>query len=136
VSSPDLATWLLEQIAEDERLARAAARLNDDEPEDLHWDTVVGRLEDAGWEREEVHRLDKHVVNFDPARVLAECDAKRRIIAQHDVDDGDCRTCFDPNTTNDWPENMVQQCWPCPTLRLLAAVYSDRPGYREEWKLA
>lgn len=23
--------------------------------------------------------------------------------------------------------------WPCPTLRALASIYSDREGYREEW---
>lgn len=33
-----------------------------------------------------------------------------------------CRTC--------WGEDR----YPCTTLRLLAAPYSDHPNYREEWK--
>jgi hypothetical protein len=38
------------------------------------------------------------------------------------------------------PLSSMDECrdcvntWPCPTVRLLAAIFSDRPGYREEWR--
>jgi hypothetical protein len=32
----------------------------------------------------------------------------------------ECRDCVD--------------VWPCATVRLLAAIFSDRPGFREEWR--
>ena len=50
-----------------------------------------------------------HIARHDPARVLAECDAKRRIVERRNHLDG-------------------------PTLRALAAVYADHPDWREEWK--
>lgn len=69
-----------------------------------------------------------------PGRVLAECDAKRRIVEHHarvaDPEGDDladlCAVC-DANG----PE---AQGWPCDTLRLLALPYADHPEYREEWR--
>ena len=53
-----------------------------------------------------------HVARWDPARVLAECDAKRRII-----------------------EHCGEWVWPdCRVLHLLALPYADHPDYRAEWK--
>ncbi len=52
------------------------------------------------------------------ARVLAECAAKRALVAMHegcdDVSYGDASTC--------------------PEIRTLAAVYADHPDYRQEWR--
>lgn len=76
-----------------------------------------------------------HIIRHDPARVLREIDAKRRIIAQ----------CVY------WNERAAQEAvdppkYPQPgldlgllldamnpVLRLLALPYADRPGYRAEW---
>ena len=58
-----------------------------------------------------------HVARHDPARVLAECKAKRRIVERYAFlaeygDDGDAR-------------------W---VLPLLALPYADHPDFQEEWR--
>lgn len=65
-------------------------------------------------------------------RVLAECEAKRRVIAAHphQIDHRDevlgCATC---------PEGAVAPNWRyCLTLRALALPYADHPEYRQEWR--
>jgi len=61
-------------------------------------------------------------LSIDPAFVLAECAAKRRIVELHsDLDSGGyCRVDDDAA--------------PCPTLRALALPHVDHPDYRDEWK--
>lgn len=64
---------------------------------------------------------------WSPARVLAEVDAKRRILAEHPW-----------RHEPDWPSGrQCRQCateHPCTTLRLLALPYAGHPDYREEWR--
>ncbi|BFP50005.1 hypothetical protein KCMC57_63730 (plasmid) [Kitasatospora sp. CMC57] len=79
-----------------------------------------------------------HIAEHDPARVLAEVDAKRRIIDEHADDFGDCRVCADPATSSDdvdgnrdWSRTAKPS--PCQTLRLLALPYAGHPDYRPEW---
>jgi hypothetical protein len=55
-------------------------------------------------------------------RMLAECVAKRAIVALHDSEHH-CTT-FSAPEDND----------PCETLTALAAVYADHPDYRDEWR--
>ena len=68
-----------------------------------------------------------HIAAHDPARVLREIEAKRGIIAAHERrpmpkgDTADCAHCWGA-------------VWPCPTLRLLALPYADKPGYQESWR--
>lgn len=76
-----------------------------------------------------------HVIRHDPARVLREANALRQLLALHSPsefgtwvgDDDDqapaCGVCGDLTVR-----------FPCKTLRLLASVYDDRPGYQEEWR--
>ncbi|HEX5541969.1 MAG TPA: DUF6221 family protein [Micromonospora sp.] len=69
-----------------------------------------------------------HVVRWNPARVLREIDAKRRIIAEHrQAQPRWCVAC-------DVPGDYQGREFGCTTLRLLALPYSDRPGYRPEWR--
>lgn len=91
------------------------------------------------YERIRVMRDDSttaaHIARHDPARVLAECAAKRAIMGGHegrrDLYGGRdaylCEMCTEtgPNA----------QGWPCETLRALAAVYSDHPDYDKDWAL-
>jgi hypothetical protein len=71
-----------------------------------------------------------HVVRWNPARVLAEVEAKRRILDEHyPVDTGDRISCASCGEIHCCPEP-----WPCLTACLLALPYADRPGYRPEWK--
>ena len=63
----------------------------------------------------------RHIARWDPARVLAEVDAKRRILAwlaDAELSDG---------TTWSFDGDGL--------LRLLAQPYAGRDGWREEWRL-
>ncbi|MFZ3473109.1 DUF6221 family protein [Streptomyces sp. 4.24] len=79
----------------------------------------------------------QHIVRHDPARVLTEVDAKRRLLAVHQRD---TRYSFSGCITCDAGENSCGCMggsayeYPCETLRLLALPYADHPDYRQEWK--
>jgi hypothetical protein len=60
------------------------------------------------------------IADHDPARVLQEVEAKRLLIENHPHWDR-CTVC--PDSSDE-----------CPNMRLLALPYSDRPGFREEWR--
>jgi hypothetical protein len=119
--TPTLADWLLERIAEDEADAKTAAGSRPD----WEWtDIAVGTY----------YLHAAHVRRHDPARVLAECEAKRRIVEEHPqtasirhpVTDNKiyvCATCDSEAT-------------PCPTLRLLALPYADHPEFKPEWRVS
>ncbi len=75
----------------------------------------------------------EHQVRWAEARVLAECEAKRRIIEEHrprvvrpvvDIYDDECETCHGSEPGS----------YPCITLQILAAVYADYPDYDEAWR--
>lgn len=146
----DLAAWLLAQIEADEATARAAGEgewfadhreVYRSSPIQVLEIVTEGRSSDmpSGCESPEIAA---HIATHDPARVLAECEAKRRIVEMHAVvelkdwrslDGGyptctvshACETC---GTYSEYPE-----AWPCDTLRALALPYADREGYRQEW---
>jgi len=61
----------------------------------------------------------------DPARVLAECEAKRQIVALHKSE---------PGQHPDFCGHDLREL-PCPTLRLLALPYADHPDYLPEWRV-
>lgn len=96
-STANLAEWLLEQIAEDEQVARKTG----EDPVD-----------------------SEHQARWPPARVLAECEAKRKTIEhineQHDSAHGEPGSFLPP----EWAE----------ILKILALPFADRPGYRPEWR--
>jgi len=99
----DLAAWLLEQIAEDERVARDAGA-----------DAMMG----GRWKAypEGAYNELQSTVLASSRRVLAECAAKRAIVERYVYladhgDSGDAR-------------------W---VLAALAQPYRDRPGWRDEW---
>lgn len=68
----DLSTWLLEQIHTDRVLAEDAAR-----------DWVDGEDGDEMAGQTDSILVGSHLVRWSPARVLAECEASRQIIAEH-----------------------------------------------------
>ena len=105
----DLKTFLLARIAEDE--AEANGQLGAEYYTDGAWPEEVA------------------------ARVLAECAAKRAIVDRHRRDPdvqrmiyGDIYPCTECGDADDSPME-----WPCPTMRILAAVYADHPDYQSEW---
>ncbi len=70
-----------------------------------------------------------HVVRWNPARILAEVDAKRCMLKLHErlPDGAFCVTC-------DAPSGVPGEPHGCPTLRLLALPYADHSDYREDWR--
>lgn len=153
----DLVTWLLEQIAEDERVARAAT----DGPWEWDGEAVdvvpssrgVDFIARYRWvsmsdsETEGVLPADgEHIADWDPARVLAECEAKRKLVELHRriwltpgapyFNDAHLTKDPMPICCSCAPETQFRRAtsWPCRTLKALALPYVDRPGYREEWK--
>jgi len=61
------------------------------------------------------------IADHDPARVLAEVEAKRRIVAG--IADADAEAAYIIGTFTAWD-----------VLRLLALPYADHADYREEWR--
>jgi hypothetical protein len=106
-----LTDFLLARIAEDEDAARAA-----DAPYFLY--DLDGKGADQF----------AHIARHDPPRVLAECEAKRRIVEA-------CGDIWEPNdhrwmsdTDADYHAGLEV------AARFLAAIYADHPDYRQEWK--
>ena len=103
----DLAEFLLARIAEDERIA--AAWKDDTETWSNPYESGVA-----------IAFQDR----FGLSRVLADCEAKRRIVEA------------DPRYGNPW-NGCGDDCevkaheW---VLRALAAPYADHPDYRQEWQ--
>jgi hypothetical protein len=81
----------------------------------------------------EVHGAGgEHIARWDPARVLAECEAKRRIIAEVaaaiDSLDSQIADLLDaPPFTTDFETSDL-------LLRLLALPYAGHEDYRAEWR--
>lgn len=124
----DFPTWLLGQVAEDERTGNRNDdwRLHDEGDLDL---AEVARS--GGWLGKFGKQDAEHIARWDPRRVEDECRAKRQIVTAHRTEvigsSYWCDTCHVPS---DQPGST----W-CTTLLLLGAPYADRPGYREEWQL-
>lgn len=102
-----LADFILARIAEDEAVAREA--------------TQRGRWADDDTTPWVCDEQTDHVA-MHPARVLAQCEAVRRIVEEHaDVD---------PCDAHDASFETID----CDTLRALALPYADHPEFREEWR--
>jgi hypothetical protein len=150
VTGVDLADFLRARLGEVEEVAREATPgpWRADCP-----DRLLGRAELRVGDEHLVSSYDDadlqweaaHIVRHDPARVLRDVEAKRRILDEHAI-----RVKAIPIT---WieiggerppPEHEVtcQTCgWAsddptsgCSTLRLLALPYADHPDCREEWR--
>lgn len=144
--SKDLATWLRERLDEDEQGAKAAANRMPptwNPPGQARLDADRGDYvlsAGRGYEEEVFGQVwdvrdgpvVAHITQWDPARVLTEVQAKRRIIDVHESG---------PSSENEWPaachhgrlQELGVMRWPCPTLRLLALPYASHPDYRAEW---
>jgi len=104
-----ITSWLRQQLDEDERVAQPAYDFTcgTDDYFDVYYMAVP---------------LQVHANRWCPARVLREVEAHRRILAAH-------RPGSDPCDAHDASLRTIE----CETLRLLASIYSDRPGFRQEW---
>ena len=77
------------------------------------------------------HHQGAHIARHDPARVLAECEAKRRIVEEyrHWQDEMDRQ-----GSTSDMRDLGVRDGLEM-ACELLALPYADHEHFREEWKL-
>lgn len=129
-----LVDFLLARIAEDEAKARAATP-SPWLPHDQGWVDAGGEwIICAPYHGLDISDQDaEHVTRWQPARVLAECDARRRIVELHGFD-----FAVPIDADSSWEEDTVcradQAEWPCDTLRLLALPYADHPEYDEAWR--
>ena len=122
----DLVRWLGAQLDEDERIARAASGRN--------W------LPADGWLiNEDMHLCEvddaptlEHIAVHDPARVLREIDAKRRIVQALESAEVAVRNTEPGKEPHELMTGAVNSLRAA--VRMLAAVYADRPGFREEWR--
>lgn len=160
----DLVEFLRARLDEDERVAREATS----ESGRWAWDHGLGQLcngpecpygilldtaaEDgshAGTELMEVHGYDvkvpwegaEHIARHDPARVLREVEAKRRIVHAHGRDH-ECisltgsgeHSAVDGKPWELWEPASTEDHGPCLVVRLLALPYADHLDYRDEWR--
>ncbi len=131
-----LTEFLLARIAEEEAVSRAAV--------EGPWDTMTQETADgeniyftvdtaSGDPILDLHEsgalgrsTSEHIARWDPARVLAECEAKRRIVEAHLSSEAWCDHCSGGELMGN-PDG-------CPTLRLLALPYADHADYDESWR--
>jgi hypothetical protein len=126
-----MARFVVERIDEDEAAAQAAThshwRVTTD-PLGVHVEhdqpTPLGRVaEGLGRDMGVDGKPDaEHIARHDPARVLAECEAKRQILRNR------------PDTRGDeGSDGLAEDYWD-EAVKSLASVYADHPDYRQEWK--
>ncbi len=142
----DLVEFLSARLDEDDEAARDAAG----------WDPTGSSRAAGLWRRDGINSVidssdrlviygdgpaptdaqAEHIARHDPARVLREVEAKRRILAyhrrpnesswpQHCIGCGYAGPCDDP---------ITEDINDCPMLGDLAAVYSGHPDYQTRWK--
>ncbi len=119
----DLIVFLTARLDETEARALAAREDWDDESQQYEWNDLS-------------EAVYAHARCLDPALVLREVEAKRKILAAHGPDlinrFGSARSplCLVCLTDREgYEEQWEADPWPCLTLRALAAVYSDHPDY-------
>jgi len=137
----DLASWLRVQFDEEQRLAERAIKASGgriwtaDEngifPQDDPSNHPGAFLADAYGCTDPGYGF--HIARWDPARVLAEIDAKRRILDLH-TGGHEC-SGYDH-------QGEIDRCRYyhdfeiCSTVRLVAVPYAGRPGWQEQWGVA
>lgn len=77
--------------------------------------------------------FDPYLQDIQPARILADIEAKRAMLALHDDLDSGGHECPARDSLGEFFTAYVTPS-ECPTLRLLALPYADHPDYREEWR--
>jgi hypothetical protein len=147
----DLVTFLRARLDEDAAAAQAASW---DDWYDNRWTAHHRKQYDGRWtiidqaDEGVISTVDpqaaddagvaQHIARHDPARVLAEVEAKRAILrwhsTPHTVVDGFCADEGGPCTHRGEAECSLCGETACATLRLLALPYADHPDYREDWR--
>ena len=107
-----LTDFLLARIAEDEAAAGESLRATRRE--------AVSLRPTDGQATTSALSYMEFIVRWPPARVLAECEAKRAVVGLHPEMLGWCQGC-------------AHESYPCRTLLALALPYADHPDYDPSW---
>lgn len=126
----DIAEFLTARWDEEERIARAAAIHS--RPRDGDNDGSTWRVSDDAdvycahlpllvgpWETNVGQEVAEHIGLHDPARVLADLEAKRAILAWH----------LGPNC----PRCPYGEAAQCPTIGALLRIHRDHPDFDPAW---
>ncbi|WP_128977268.1 DUF6221 family protein [Streptomyces roseicoloratus] len=121
----DLVEFLTARLDEDERTARGV--LWDGSGNELQWSLPFSATIQVGTElfTTDDGAVAEHIARHDPARVLAEVDAKRRILADYERFVAERRRMM--GGWDSYPEVS-------PILAALALPYADHPDYDEAWR--
>ena len=135
MSDVTITEFLLARIAEDEAVARAASP--------APWQFGAAGSFAAGTVYDITKANAEHMTRHDPARVLAECEAKRRIVEEH-------TPIPEAYPARSYPDGVVPLCceicsghgeypelggWPCMTVKLLALPGADHPDSDPSWRV-
>lgn len=132
-SMDDLVRFLRTQLDDDERVAHAAAdgdpvwNIRHPEPGAPSWSrsALLGKSLVSSCDPATLTPAEgEHIARWDPARVLAEVEAVRKLLDW--LDDLDR-----------WESgaNVFRMPDTDDARKALAQPYADRPGYREEWRV-
>ena len=163
MTTPTLTEFLLARITEDEAAARDAVIPAHDgykpHPDLSHWvyedggeveyeltsellahpypDRIYVTCDGEGLTPAVDDRVGPHIARHDPARVLAECEAKRRIVGLSfdyaQTIDGEWGCCHTAEQIRAG-ECTVMNPNEDEMLQSLAAVYADHPDFDEAWR--
>ncbi|MGY1843008.1 DUF6221 family protein [Modestobacter sp. SYSU DS0875] len=138
-----LCDFLLARIAEDEAAAYAAFQsVGEHQVGGWYWsnagdavflDHTANPVACGPWQQLMHQPSAHHIVRWDPERVVAECDAKRRVVegcAAALVVPPLHRKLLASSVNYDRGRRELAD----QALRLLALPYADHPGYRQEWR--
>lgn len=133
----NLTEFLTARIDEDEAVARGSApgpwetmTQETADGENVYYtvDTAAGETIADLYESTERGRVTSgHVARYSPSRVLAECEAKRRIV---DYREQEARDTSMPPMLREARLSAFDA-----TLRALALPYADHPDYDEAWRV-
>ncbi|MBH1939139.1 hypothetical protein I5Q34_33605 [Streptomyces sp. AV19] len=158
--SADLVAFLRARLDKDERVARAvlgapwvrrkdvAGVHADDATDDRPDGTPVADCRHVPAEYEHKVAVAEHIARHQPARVLAEVEAKRRIVDAYAVVLGEqgvlreqMRIALAEGREEDFmrmhrqESNLIERARHlAPATQALALPYAEHPDYREEWR--
>lgn len=122
-----LTEFLLARINEDEDAAKAADQ-GTVYAAGAYGDDAVGELLELARNEGALGEAVKHLERYTVARVLAECDAKRKLIA---LIDREWDTLIELDVMPDWAGDR-RDAWE-QMICLLATPYADHPDYDLSW---
>ncbi|MFD8882376.1 DUF6221 family protein [Streptomyces erythrochromogenes] len=156
----DLVQFIRDRLNNDEQVARAAMWDEQSDtwtarpPQARYEQYIVADYCDDGVvvvtpENADADGVGQHIARHDPARVLAEVDAKRRTLDLHGIvhrnigwrdADGEaeyaelpvCGHCVPKHTHYLTREGVAEG--PCTTVRLLGLPHADHLDYRDDWR--